>query len=116
MREAAEARNDFVMTSRIVDADRSARQILQRSEQRQRTALNSHVFSMLERQIRERPLRRAVELIEAAVHQTASGAESQRIRLEGASFSAKHVAWKLVEDDDERESSVRRRLPRAQPA
>ena len=66
---------------------------------------------MFERQIDEHALDRRQALIPARCNHALRRGQRPRIGGECARITAKHVAWKLVEHDDQGEQTARFHLP-----
>src|ERR1043165_3653309 len=111
MRETAEAANNIGVDLGPFQAIGIARRFVKR----QAAFLILHVFRMLERQIEE-----AAQVGEGAVEAVENGAAGdgtcQRIGGESPRLSAKHVARKLVEQDEESERALRACFPFGQVA
>src|SRR5262245_51312620 len=111
MGEAAEAADDVGVVLGIFQAV----VVAQRAVEGDAAFLVGQRFRVHERQIEERAQVLWHRLVEAALQRAVCARAGERIGRKGAGAAAEHVARKLVEHDDERQRSGRRRLPRAQP-
>ena len=103
MRKPPEFRNDAAVLGRKSQQLR----IAQRRIERHAAVLIGHLLRMHERQIEKLPHRFVGRLVEAARERPVRHGTRQRIGGERAGAVAKHIARKLVEQDDKRERSFR---------
>ena len=103
MGEASETFDDVVMLSRISEQVI----IAERGEELHRPFLIRKMFAVFERHVEEAAFRRLKLIVEAPVDGLPGNRERQMVGRELVGVGPKHVAWKLVEQDDAREGSQR---------
>ena len=110
MRKATKAGDDFVMMfgPTVVGAT------LHGLEQGQLSILIGHVFRMLKRQV-EKPSQLILDqLVLSGVKRPYREIPRQRIGGEGMAGIAKHIAWKLVQQDQQGQRALWRLCPEIQ--
>src|SRR5882724_12608950 len=97
MRETSEAPNDIGM--QLCPAREVG--VAERADERDRALLVSQDFGVLERQIEEQALGGRDFLVESARNCAFVHRARRRIGRESIGVAAEHVAWKLIEYEDE---------------
>src|SRR5258705_9045363 len=97
MRETSEAPDDFCM--QLCPAREVG--IVERAHKRDGALLVGEVFGVLERQIEEQALGRWDLSVESARDCASGHGARKRIGRESIGVAAEHVAWKLIEYEDE---------------
>src|SRR6266568_5051258 len=97
MRETSEAPDDIGV--QLCPADKIG--ITECAHKRNGALLVGQAFGVLEGEIKEQALRRRDFLIEPACDGALGYAARKRIGRECLRFAAEHVAWKLIEHEDE---------------
>lgn len=116
MREAPEPGDDFMMASRVIQVIGARQCGGQRLEQCERPALDGDIFGMLEGQVQEDALERTQHEVAATIDGLARRAQRDGIGGKGARSTAEHVAGKLIQEDDERQTGERTLNPRPECA
>src|SRR5712691_13246337 len=107
VRKASEALDRVVMQLRPANQFL----VLRRHEKLEAGFLIGEVLAVLEGEIKERLLGQFDFAVEAAFACPSRHGQRDRIGRECARGTSKHVAWKLVEHDDERERALRLLFP-----
>ena len=107
MRKAAEPPYDVGMDFREFEVFR----VIDATKQFDASLLIGELFRMHEGQVEKFKKRRLDALVDAAGEGTAGDIASHRVGCKSLRRAAKHVARKLVEDNDERQHAVVGSLP-----
>lgn len=111
MRKAAEARDDCMVTPRVIHVVRISVIVARTGKQVQRHILARHVFRVLKRQINECSLDREQRAVETMRDRIARDTLRMHVAGERSRRSPVHVARKLIEEHDQSQRSLGRCLP-----
>lgn len=112
MRKAAKSADRLKMIFRVLDVIGQCRVLFGKLMKKpQRLALIVEILAVLERQIDEGAAGGRERQVESAGDGTAGGIAGHRVGGERARGPAKHIARKLIEQQDKGQSAGRRGLP-----